>query len=167
MKKWFFLGTISALIFSSCTKDDTNVAVCTSFAPTTVAPDSQKVYLQTYLRSNNINNAVEKNGMFYVINTQGTGVTPTLCSNLFVTYIGYRILGTTTGTEFESTPAGTPSQFVLNALIPAWQIALPNLKVGGTVTLYIPPSLAYGEAGSGNIAGNTYLKFQISLLGVQ
>jgi FKBP-type peptidyl-prolyl cis-trans isomerase FkpA len=172
MKKWFFLGAISALILASCAKDDTTSTACTATTPTTVAPDSQKVYLQNYLAANNIN-AVEKNGMFYVINTQGTGSTPTACSFITASFTGKFIKGTVDGIQFDSAPSWQPFQTQLSSsnLIEAWKIIIPLLKKGGTLTMYVPPFFAYGvtdnTGGSVTIPANSYLKFQVSLLGFQ
>jgi FKBP-type peptidyl-prolyl cis-trans isomerase FkpA len=167
MKKWFFLIALSAIIFSSCTKDDATSTTCTTTSPTTVAPDSQKVYLQNYLAAKGITNAIEKNGMFYKVDIAGTGENPTPCSAVAISYIGNFINGTTDGIVFDGSSPGQPAQFTLSGLIAAWQIALPLAKVGSTVTLYVPPALAYGVAGSGSIPANSYLKFKISLLAFQ
>jgi FKBP-type peptidyl-prolyl cis-trans isomerase FkpA len=171
MKKWFFFGAITALIFSSCTKDDTTSTACTATTPTTVAPDSQKVYLQTYLAANNITNAVEKNGMFYVINTQGSGASPSICSYITTSFTGKFIKGTADGVEFDFADSWEPYSKTLNNLIDGWKIILPLLKTGGTVTMYIPPFLAYGATDNNTgripIPANSYLKFQVSLLGFQ
>ncbi|MEQ1553979.1 MAG: FKBP-type peptidyl-prolyl cis-trans isomerase [Ferruginibacter sp.] len=165
MKKWFFITAITIAVFTSCTK--TSNTDCTIAAPTAVAADSQKVYLQNYLAANNITNATEKNGMFYVINTQGTGVSPNICSSIGLTYIGNLINGTTDGAVFDSSTPGSVSQFTLSSLITGWQTVLPLVKAGGTVTLYIPPALGYGANAQGSsIPANSYLKFRISLLGV-
>jgi FKBP-type peptidyl-prolyl cis-trans isomerase FkpA len=167
MKKWFFLIALSAIIFSSCTKDDATSTTCTTASPTTVAPDSQKVYLQNYLAAKGITNAIEKNGMFYKVDIAGTGENPTVCSTIAISYIGNYINGTNDGTVFDASSPGQPAQFTLSGLITAWQIALPLAKVGSTVTLYVPPALAYGVTGSNNIPPNAYLKFKISLLAFQ
>jgi FKBP-type peptidyl-prolyl cis-trans isomerase FkpA len=62
---------------------------------------------------------------------------------------------------------------VLGQLIHGWRRTLPVIKAGGFITLYVPPSMAYGAAitrdGNGNviIPANAYLKFDIDLLTVQ
>lgn len=173
MKKWFFLGAIGALIFVSCKKDDTTGTVCTATTPTTVAPDSQKVYLQTYLAANNITNAVEKNGMFYVINTQGTGAKANVCSTIEVSYISKFIKGTIDGAVYQSVEAWNPVRRSLSLAQDSWKFILPLLNNGGTVTMYIPPSLGYGISEqvdpitNTTIPANSYLKVQVSMLGFQ
>jgi FKBP-type peptidyl-prolyl cis-trans isomerase FkpA len=165
MKKWFFLCALSALVFMGCKKDDASTN-CTQLAPTTVASAAETAYLQTYLTANNIN-ASEKNGMFYLITKQGTGVSPNLCSNCSMDYILTNMLPTTDGVQYQASSPGQPFTSQLYNLITGWKLVLPLVKAGSDVTMYIPPSMAYGAAGQGNIPGGAYLKFQITLRAVQ
>ena len=168
MKKWFYGMAIVALGFSGCKKDEG----CKSDAPTTVASVSETAYLQNYLTANGIS-ATEKNGMYYSIATQGNGTSPNQCSSINLTYTGTLITGTTDGGTFDATTSGQTNTFTLSGLIAGWRIIFPLVKAGGTVTLYIPPSLAYGTqsqpARPGFVAlpANSYLKFVVSLIGVQ
>ena len=61
---------------------------------------------------------------------------------------------------------GTPAAMPLDQLIPAWQEAIPQMRVGDEWTLWVPPEQGYGEAGSGPIPPNSVLIFRIELLGV-
>ncbi len=166
MKKWFFLCALSALVFMGCKKDNASTD-CTQLAPTTIAPAAEKAYIENYLAANSITNAAEKNGMYYVISTQGTGTSPNLCSNMSIDYVGKFMLTTTDGAQFDNSQPGQPATLQLSNVISGWQLILPLIKSGGSATLYIPPSLAYGAAGRGSIPGNAYLKFQITLRAVQ
>ncbi|MCY7290872.1 MAG: FKBP-type peptidyl-prolyl cis-trans isomerase [Ferruginibacter sp.] len=168
MKKWFLLSALSVLMFTACKKDDD----CKSLPPTTVASAAETAYLQDYLTTNSIT-ASEKNGMFYSITTQGNATSPNQCSTIGLTYSGNLITGTTDGGVFDATPAGQKSTFTLSGLIAGWRIIFPLVKAGGKVTLYIPPSLAYGAQVSParppfvGIPANSYLKFTVSLIDVQ
>ncbi len=168
MKKWFLLSALSLLMFTACKKDKD----CSTAAPATVASASETAYLQNYLTANSIT-ATEKNGMFYSITTQGGGTSPNQCSTIGLTYKGTLITGTTDGGTFDETPAGQKSTFTLSGLIAGWRIIFPLVKSGGNVTLYIPPSLAYGSRstpsrpGYVGIPADSYLKFTVSLLDVQ
>jgi FKBP-type peptidyl-prolyl cis-trans isomerase FkpA len=166
MKKWFFLCALSALVFMGCKKDNTTTD-CTKLAPTTIATAAEKAYIETYLAANSITNAVEKNGMYYVISTQGTGTSPNLCSNMSIDYVGKFMLTTTDGAQFDNSQPGQPATLQLFNVISGWQLILPLIKSGGSATLYIPPSLGYGVDGRPGIPGNSYLKFQITLRAVQ
>ena len=168
MKKWFLLSLVAICMLTACKKDKG----CTSLPPTTVATAAETAYLQNYLTANSIT-ASEKNGMFYTITTQGAGTSPNQCSTIGLTYSGSLITGTTDGGVFDATPAGQKSAFTLSGLIAGWKIILPLVKAGGNVTLYIPPSLAYGaretpsRPGFVGIPANSYLKFTVSLIDVQ
>lgn len=167
MKKWFFLCALYALVFTGCTKSDNSTTNCSELAPETVATSTEKAYLLNYLSANGITNAVEKNGMFYVISAQGTGTSPNLCSNISVDYVGKIMLTTTDGAQFDASQPGQPLSTQLSNLIVGWKLIFPLIKSGGTATLFIPPSMAYGANGQGSIPGNSYLKFQITLRAVQ
>ena len=162
MKKWVFVSAFIALVFSGCKKDEG----CKSVAPTTIATASESAYLQNYLTTNNIT-ASQKNGMYYVITSQGAGSSPNLCSSISVDYVGKLINGTSDGAEFDASKPNNPFVSSLNNLIAGWQLVLPLVKEGGTVTLYIPPSLGYGSQASGPLPANSYLKFLITLKSVK
>ena len=169
MKKWFLLSVLSVLLFSACKKDNNS---CSTLPPTTVASATETAYIQNYLTANNLT-ATEKSGMFYSITTQGGGTSPNQCSSINLTYTGTLITGTTDGGVFDATPSGQSSTFTLSGLIAGWRIIFPLVKAGGNVTLYIPPSLAYGaqsqpaRPGFVGLPANSYLKFTVSLIGVQ
>lgn len=73
----------------------------------------------------------------------------------------------TDGTVFDSSyQRGQPASMNLDQLIPAWQEAIPHMRVGDEWTLWVPPSQGYGEEGSGPIPPNSVLVFRIELLNV-
>ena len=77
------------------------------------------------------------------------------------------------GVTFDSTANNDVASFQLGQAIVGWQKALPLISKDGVMTLYLPPSLAYGpnpvRDNFGNIVipGNSYLVFNISLKDVQ
>lgn len=142
---------------------------CSYTTPTTVAPAAEITYLQDYIAYNSITAMQHSSGVFYSIHSQGTGSHPSVCSNITVKYVG-SILG---GGVFDSNLSVTGVKFVLGSLIKGWQTVLPALQAGGSVSLYIPPSLGYGETPVTDhnqnviIPAHSYLQFNIDLLDVQ
>ncbi len=118
--------------------------------------------IQTHLSNNSLNATQHSTGLFYTINTPGTGETVTdLCNIVTVNYVG-RL---TNGSQFDASTS--PATFGLNQLITGWKIGIPLIKVGGSIRLYIPPSLGYGSQAQQGIPANSILVFDITLSGVQ
>lgn len=92
----------------------------------------------------------------------GSGVHPTVSDVISLHYAGTL----TDGTEFDSSYGGRPATFPLRQLIPAWQLAVPQMGVGDTIEIAVPSALGYGPYGSGPIPGNATLFFKIELLDV-
>lgn len=75
------------------------------------------------------------------------------------------------GRKFDSSlDRGQPFSFQLGArqVIQGWDEGLLGMKVGGKRKLTIPPALAYGEQGAGNIIPpNATLLFEVELLEIR
>ncbi len=103
-------------------------------------------------------------GLQYKIIKPGTGAKPTLTSTVKVHYEG-KLLD---GTVFDSSiQRGQPVEFPVRGVIAGWTEALQRMKVGDKWQLFIPPSLAYGEQGQGEIPPNSLLTFEVELLEVK
>jgi FKBP-type peptidyl-prolyl cis-trans isomerase FkpA len=156
MKKIILIVGIVSL-FSSCLKTDT--AKCTATDSPIVAPASEVANLQTYCNANAPAAIAHPSGIFYQVLTPGTGASANICSSVTVRYAGY-IVGNST--PFEN-PASAIS-FSLTQVIVGWQKGLPLVAKGGSIRLYIPPSLAYGPNGAPpTIPPNAYLRFDIQV----
>jgi FKBP-type peptidyl-prolyl cis-trans isomerase FklB len=71
------------------------------------------------------------------------------------------------GAVFDSSfQRGKPMLAPLGGLVPGWMEALPMMHVGDEWTLYVPPSLGYGDKGGGPIPPNSVMIFRIQLLGM-
>ncbi|MEO6254067.1 MAG: FKBP-type peptidyl-prolyl cis-trans isomerase [Ferruginibacter sp.] len=150
---------ICCVVLSSCKKDDNS---CPYTVSGVVVPASEIANLQTYITANHPTAIQHPGGFFYEINAAGTGtVTPTVCSTISVTYAGYL----TNGFKFDESI--TPVSFPLGRVIVGWQRGVPLVKKGGSINLYLPPSLGYGSNAVGSIPPNSILIFTIQLVDVQ
>lgn len=72
------------------------------------------------------------------------------------------------GNVFDSSYArGEPATFPLGRLVPAWQQAIPQMRVGDEIILYTPPSEAYGDRDlSPDIPPNSTLIFRVHLIAI-
>lgn len=166
MKKYFFLILALPLFLGSCVKDE-----CSFPETSIVASSSEIASIQAYLASISATATQHSSGVFYTINTPGSGNgVGSLCNTIVVTYNAYKF-GSGTPFNSYSDPAGIA--FVLGTLITGVQKVMPLVKPGGSITMYIPPSLAYGNQpqrdanGAIILPANSYIKFEMSLLGIR
>jgi len=103
-------------------------------------------------------------GLQYMVLTEGKGKQPKATDTVTVQYRGTLI----DGSEFDSSyKRGQPATFALNQVIKAWTEGVQLMKEGGTIRLFVPSELGYGERGAGSAIGpNTTLIFDIELLSV-
>lgn len=93
----------------------------------------------------------------------GRGESPTAADTVTVNYEGTFIDGEVFDSSFER---GTPATFPLSGLITAWEMAIPQMRVGETIELAAPASLAYGPRGRGPIPGGATLVFKVELISI-
>ncbi len=155
-----FFVVLSIFTFSGCDKNEG----CSSEPNLLVSQDQLAIdiaAIDAYLLENEINAQTDETGIRYVINKEGTGGKPDLCSIATVTYQGKLM---SNGAVFDS--RDTPISFPLRNLIVGWQIGIPKVKEGGTITLYLPSVYAYGAFVKQDIPANSNLIFEITLLSV-
>ena len=100
--------------------------------------------------------------------TEGNGTEATPGSTVTVHYVG---VAHSSGEEFDASyNRGEPLKFRLGAgmVIQGWDQGVAGMKVGGRRQLIIPPHLAYGNRGAGNVIkpGETLI-FVVDLLEVR
>lgn len=157
MKK-FILGLLVIAGFSGCLKEEK----CNYNECGVVAPAAEVQAVKDYLAAKGITNATQHcSGLFYVVDTPGSGTAPNFCSTVAVTYEGKL----TNETVFDKAP--TPVVFGLGNVITGFRNGIPLVKTGGRVHLYIPPSLGYGSSATGSIPANSILIFDVTLTGAQ
>jgi FKBP-type peptidyl-prolyl cis-trans isomerase len=100
-------------------------------------------------------------GLQYKVTRQGTGDPPKATDTVTVNYRGMLL----DGTEFDSSyKRGQPATFTINKVIDGWKEAMPLMKPGSKVELYIPPNLGYGLDPPPGIPPGALLKFEVELL---
>jgi FKBP-type peptidyl-prolyl cis-trans isomerase FklB len=103
-------------------------------------------------------------GLLYRVVRAAQGPLPADSAVVSVNYAGTLPDGKT----FDASTPGKPAQLKLSTLIPGWREALKLMSAGAKWTVVVPPKLAYGERGAGNVIGpNQALVFDIELLSFQ
>jgi FKBP-type peptidyl-prolyl cis-trans isomerase FkpA len=157
MKKTLLALLCCSTILGSCTKTTDTTPTCGPV--TTSAPATEVADLQAYITSKGITAQADSRGFFYTISQAGSDVHPNACSSVKANYS----LHLTNGTEIE-TNYGVP--FSLSGVIAGWQEGIPLVGEGGSIVLYLPPSLGYGNHAQSNIPANSILIFHVDLLKV-
>ncbi len=104
-------------------------------------------------------------GLQYTILKPGEGKSPSINDTVVAHYRGTLL----NGKEFDSSYSRKePATFPLGNVIKGWQEALPLLREGGKMKIYVPSNLAYGPRGAGGLIGpNATLIFDIELISVK
>lgn len=91
---------------------------------------------------------VTESGLQYEVLKASEGAKPSSDSVVTVHYRGTLI----NGTEFDSSHArGQPATFLLSNTIKGWVEGVQLMNVGSQFRFVIPPDLAYGDAGTGEV----------------
>jgi FKBP-type peptidyl-prolyl cis-trans isomerase len=106
-----------------------------------------------------------ESGLQYRILKPGQGEKPTIADTVVCNYRGTLI----DGTEFDSSYGrDRPATLALKRVIKGWAEALQLMPAGSRWEIVVPPSLAYGERGSGrNIGPNAALVFDVELVSIE
>jgi FKBP-type peptidyl-prolyl cis-trans isomerase FklB len=104
-------------------------------------------------------------GLQYKVITMGKGPRPKATQIVRVHYTGT----TVDGKEFDSSrKRGEPATFPVNGVIKGWTEALQLMPAGSHWEIVVPPDLAYGENGAGDVIGpNATLIFDVELIEVK
>ena len=107
-------------------------------------------------------------GVKYIVQKKGTGNKPAPGKTVQVNYKGSFL----SGQVFDSSDTqGRPIEFPagVGAVIKGWDEMIMDMQLGEKRLAIIPPELAYGERGAGNgiIPPNSFLVFEMELIGVK
>ena len=139
------------IFFISCSDDDKSVDY--------VSLNDQEI--QNYLSSKNLQAEKSASGLYYIIDSEGTGVQPTTRDQVRVAYKGYF----TNGNVFDQSPS-TGVSFNLQQVIRGWTEGITYFKEAGSGLLLVPSHLGYGSQDSRGIPGGSVLIFEINLIEV-
>ena len=109
-------------------------------------------------------------GLRYEIIKQGHGGYPRAIDIVRVNYTGTLLDGTVFDSTLQPrTPGAAPQpvEFELDQVIDGWTEGIQRINKGGTIKLYIPANLAYGDQGRPRIPPGSTLIFQIELLDIK
>ena len=103
-------------------------------------------------------------GLQYKILKQGKGDKPEIDEKVVCNYRGTLL----DGTEFDSSAKHNgPATFPVRGVIKGWTEALQMMPAGSKWQLFVPPDLAYGKDGAGQmVPPNATLIFEVELLSV-
>ena len=163
MKKLLMFSFILSL-FGACTKE---LTVAERFAANVDAIKTNNVSLlatedsiiKKYITDKSLVAKSTPEGIYYVIEKEGSGGFPGLESTVLTKYKGYRL----DGKVFDESTSGIT--FGLLQVITGWTIGMQKFNAGAKGKLIIPSPFAYGGRGAGNdIPANTPLVFDIELV---
>jgi FKBP-type peptidyl-prolyl cis-trans isomerase FkpA len=106
-------------------------------------------------------------GLQYEVLKEGTGPKATANDMVLVNYTGKLL----SGKVFDSTKADgeeKPRPMPVAGMIPGWTEGMQLMNQGAKYRFWMPPSLAYGEAGAGQgvIPGNAVISFDVELIAI-
>jgi FKBP-type peptidyl-prolyl cis-trans isomerase FkpA len=100
-------------------------------------------------------------GSYYRDVVIGSGAAAALNRTLTLAYV----ISLVNGKVIEA--QATPADVVLGeSVIRGWRDALPGMRAGGTRVMVLPPEMAYGRAGYGDIPPRATLVFRVELIAV-
>lgn len=144
MRKIALCLSLVILLLTNCFKDKNDDCLPRDI----VAPATEQKALADYLVANGINATHHASGLYYQVIQPGTGLTPAICSSIKVGYTGKLVDGTVVERD---------DNMVLNLklMLEGWRIAVPLIRAGGKIRIWLPPALAYGR--DGKSVNNTVL----------
>ena len=152
----------SSLIASSVLAAEPPVPPPPAAAMATLAQDPA-AYMAAVARQPGV--VVTDSGLAYKVMHAGsvTGAHPRLGDQVRVSYEGRLI----DGAVFDSSKAaGGPVTLTVGQLVPGWDEALMIMRPGDDWTLYVPPTLGYGDQAAGPIPANSVMIFRLQLLSI-
>jgi FKBP-type peptidyl-prolyl cis-trans isomerase len=171
LSKWIALACAPALGLSTSVLAQDDETARAVQGPSSEQEQAERAYLnaqQGYLAGLSTEDGwytMEGGLRWRYVNYVGRGDSPTPADTVTVHYAGSFIDGQTFDSSYDR---GRPATFPLGGLIPAWEMAIPQMRVGETIELAAPSNLAYGPRGrAGRIPGGATLLFKVELIAIE
>ena len=132
-------------------------------SPSTSMAQDPATYMASVARQPGV--TLTASGLAYKVMQSGptSGAHPRLGDQVRVAYEGRLV----DGSVFDSSnSAGGPVVLTVGQLVPGWNEALQLMRPGDDWTLYVPPSLGYGDQATGPIPPNSVMIFRLQLLAI-
>jgi len=150
MKAKYF-SLLLLIFFIACSDDDKPVDY--------ISLNDQEI--QDYLEDKDLDAEKSNSGLYYIVDSLGTGKQPVATDKVRVAYKGYY----TNGSVFDESPSEGIS-FNLQQVIKGWTEGITYFKEGGSGMLLVPSHLGYGFRDYRGIPGGSVLIFEIDLIEV-
>jgi FKBP-type peptidyl-prolyl cis-trans isomerase len=123
--------------------------------------DADIAYIKAQAAAGKIDTTGSVDGVFYQMLKEGSGEQVNLTDTVTLFYKGYLMKD---GSVFDQTKDKLAT-FPLARLIKGWQLAVPKARVGGSIRIFIPSTLAYSiRSRSKAIPPNSILVFDIDVV---
>ncbi len=143
---------VGMLLFAACKK---NEAV-------TLTAAQEDDAIKAYIAKKSWTAKSTPEGVYYVMDVEGTGATPLSTDYLDIKFKGYLLDETIVSNSRDSA-----LEFRMNELIQGLQIGLKKFKVGGKGKILLPSALAFGAQSSATVPANSIMVFDIELVSAQ
>ena len=159
---------VSVYTLTACKPSDNKVTATSSesaskTATVTTSLATQAPTAEPYILEGAI---TTKSGLQYLEVSAGNGAAPEVGKIIKMNYIVSLPDGTVIYTTYSS---GKPEKVVWGRteLLPGWEEGVGMMKAGGKAKLVLPPDLALGAEGAGNVPPNSQLIMDIELVSVE
>jgi len=168
MKKALIIGLTVALIFSSCKKDQVDYAAI-----------EQKT-LNEYLQLNYPNVTADKDGLYTIEETKGTGISPLTTNYVLINYSVARIASPVSKKIFDTNIESLAREnnlysknvhysskiWKIENMLKGIKLALNKMKEGGKAKFILPSNLAYEDKEIGYLPAYSTLIVELELIKV-
>jgi len=164
MRKYILILSILTLGLASCLKENPQPVIPPPVDPAVQAKiddDVIKAYLVAH--PDIVATKDASSGLYYQIQTEGTGDLITSSNTVTVSYVGT----TTKDQTFDSSSNFTTTLTPQTNIIEGWKIGLLKAKKGSKILLILPSALAYGQRGNGPIGSYQVILFTITVKDVR